>query len=288
MASMFGWVKARNSMSSYGSNFKPKAMVRKVGPQQYFANKYGPLTRSKRGYYGRGRKPLSYGNKFAVSNAIETRSLDYNFFSAYPTAGVYVPDLLNETIIPINQTGAIQSLNNIQQGTGLSQRLGNRVTLKSLRCRFNIQAVPRNYGSVNNLRFMIIYDRAPNGAYNTVGQILKNLLQDNTTNVGDYTDNLNPSYFDRIKVLKDIKMVLPPYSSSQTFNSNGPYDESNYLIDFYLDLKGLECVYSLTSNPAVISNSSVGSLQIVVLGDQAANTEPWSLYGTTRIRFNGN
>nr|WAE43098.1 MAG: capsid protein [Cressdnaviricota sp.] len=262
--------------NKYKGNQKTKAQnYRKA--QRYFANKRLTV-----------RNLKSYGGKFSMPQQLpEVRCIDSNFFKPW-SAGNYTVDQLLPQVLPINAAGCLQALTNIQQGSGLPQRLGNRISLRSLRCRFNIQPTGQNYASVNNLRFIVLYDRAPNGAYLNPNNILNNILQDNTTVTGDYTDNLNPSYFDRIKVIKDVKMVLPPYQSAQLFNSNGPYDESNYVIDFYIKLKDLECVYTTSSNPAIVANSSVGSLQLFVFGDVAKGTEPWSLYGTTRLRFNGN
>nr|WAE43106.1 MAG: capsid protein [Cressdnaviricota sp.] len=216
----------------------------------------------------------------------ELRSIDWNFSGTY--SSVYSPDSQPLQGLNINTSGCLQALTNIQQGTGLSQRLANRVSLKGLRVRLSlVQTGNSPRPTTSNMRFIVFYDRAPNGSYLTTNSLLTNLTQNNTTTSGGVFDNLNPSYFQRIVVLKDIKMVLPA-STTTSQQVPGPYDQQNYEIDFYLKLKNLECMYTQTSNPAVIANSSVGSVQFAVIGDVAAGSEPYYLTGSVRLRFDGN
>lgn len=274
------------------------ARRRYAAPAQYRTRTAAP------GFKTAGRSPNLYGpfrpviprsfptaryTTKAYSSDRSPQTLDLQFTGAY-AAGVYTVDTQPLQMLPINTTTNVcQSLNLIQQGDGIAQRRGNKVALKSLKLKLGIQATGVTLGGLQRGRIMIIYDRAPNGAYAASNTILANALQANTIGNGDMWSDIDPDKFDRYTVLMNELIVLQPLSAALTSDfSVGPTMTEMFIFERYIKLKNLECVYGSTSNPATIANQTIGSLQILVLGDLAANSEPWQLRGGARLRFYNN
>lgn len=220
----------------------------------------------------------------------EVKTLDIQFTGAY--AATYTVDTQPCQILNLNNgTACVQSLNLIQQGAGISQRIGNKVSLKSLRLRLRLinNTVSTN-AIISHARVMVLYDRNPNGAYVAANTILGESLQSNSIGTGTMDSNINPNFFDRFVVLMDKHLVLPPYTSTGVGNvyTYGPSENEEMKIEEFIRLKNLECQYNGTANPMTIAYQNIGSLQILCFGDTASATQPWSLNGTARLRFRDN
>lgn len=209
------------------------------------------------------------------------KTLDQNFSGG---SASYTPDLLNPVAIPIYASGVVQAVNLAQQGTELSQRVGNKICMKSLRLRFQIityQAI----ATPNYLRFMVLYDRQPNGNYPSPTDLLSTFKQDGTNEAGLYDSNINPNFMERFTNLYDVLQELPPIetSSDDPTQVAGATDQKTFCIDKYIKLKSLQTVFSGTDDPQTISDVQTGALLILVMGDQADNA--WCLSGNVRLRF---
>lgn len=226
----------------------------------------------------------------------EVKCLDTTFQAAYNA--VWTIDTFPQRVLNTNYTPSFQSLALIQQGPGLSQRIGNKVSLKSLRLRFCIvNTVLTNISPVPpDVRVMVVYDRQPNGTYPAANDLLNSLNQANAlTNptLDDLvTTNLNPNNFERFTVIMDKSFTLPSFESTQdTVTNNGPTGDgmkSPWWIDEYIKLKGLECCYKGTTNPEVVGDVTTGNLFIMCVGENAPISTPWAFKGTARLRFHDN
>jgi len=228
----------------------------------------------------------------------EIKTLDLNFSGAYNAT--YTADTQpQQTLNCSSSTQTIQALNLIQQGAGISQRIGHKVSLKSLRLRFNILSKPSAVSTVlsGSVRVLVIYDRNPEGTYPATNAILSNSVQSNQITNGTYLDNLNPNFFDRMVILMDKWISLPPLNTGGLTNEYyvGPTETCNFhVIDEYINLKSLECVYgnqsngSATTNPLTIAYIQTGALYIMALGDMSEANTSYSLAGTCRLRFRDN
>lgn len=272
---------SRKRKSRRATLFRRKAMVQRKNPT-FLAPRPHPIER------------FSSSRRYAGGSM--TKTLDYDFTTAqvFP----FVQDTQPQTIININSTGVIQLINLIQQGAGISQRIGNKVTLKSLRMRLSLQS-NNSYtnGGVNsfpmtNSRLMIVYDRQPNMGYPQVNAILGQLSQSNTVIAGTMWDSINPNELERYTVLYDKFRVLPPNTVSLDENqatTNGPSTQSDtFQHDIYIKLRDVTSMYVANSNPALIGNVMTGALYLISFGDQTAGatTEPWGWKGSCRLRFN--
>lgn len=257
---------------------------------------------------GGKRYTMSTGTKFKsrTSGAIqkftkrstrsETKTLDTTFAAAYVTP--YVPDLLLPTMLPTGNSNVnIQILNPIQQGAGISQRIGHKVSLKSVKLQMNFEPVGSVVmGNIQHVRVMLVYDHDCNGAYPAINLILANSGQANQIANGTYFDNLNPNFFERMVVLMDRKYTLPQIgtvggqiTAETTFATNA----ETFIIDEFVNLKSLECIYgnqngASTASPLTVAYIQTGALYLLVYGDVANTATAWALTGTTRLRFDDN
>lgn len=163
-----------------------------------------------------------------------------------------------------NTTGAILLLNGIAQGTDFTQREGRKFTMKSIYIRMIIQngttQVPNNVA-----RWMIVYDKQPNGAAFTLANLL--------TAVATTAPN-NLDYRDRFVVIWDKCHIN---------GATGGNDNQKVFVKKYRRCN-LETTNSGTG--ATVASIATGSLYFVSLGDVVAGTTASQVTaGTVRIRF---
>jgi len=271
-----------------------KRLLKKLGGTTRYSPKktYSMAMSRKRSYIPRSL-PNPAITKFSSSSfrrAQETKTLDVKFSGAY-AAGTYTPDTSPLQMLPVNtQTNVVQCLNLVQQGAGISQRIGNKISLKSVRIRLGFAATANDIDTPVQARIIVLYDRQPNGAYASSNNILSDSNQDNTIVNGIATSNLNPNFFDRFVVLKDTFVMLQPKNADSVANTdvNGPTTMDAFVYDEYIKLRNLESQYNGTANPITIAYVNIGALLILVFGDKAAGSDPWQLKGHSRLRFRDN
>ena len=221
----------------------------------------------------------------------EIKTLDSRFIGAY-SAGTYTPDTVPFQQLPMNtQTNVVQCLNLVQQGAGISQRIGNKISMKSLRLRFAFVRTGVDALTSFSARIMVLYDRNPNGSYIASNSILSQSRSDNTIQAGFYLDNLNPNFFDRFAILSDELITTPTVAVAGVGNTleQGPTGLKSFQYDKYIKLKNLETTYNGTASPLVMANVNIGALLILVFGEATANTnDAWQMAGTARLRFRDN
>lgn len=258
----------------------PKRMRRKVSR----------MRKSRRGQIKKYTTRGGYGK--------ETKTIDYTFLATQ--VNPYVPDraMANAyTIMPIdNNTTNIQALNIVTQGAAVSQRIGNKIAMKSLRLRFSLfpnavagAALTSNVPT--SVRTMIIYDRQPvaAGTYPATNTILAPISTAGVIGNGTCWDNIDPNQLERYVTLMDKLYVLPPWNMAlvvQPAQNVGPCDLSNFQIDEYIKLRNLETLYRLSSG--TIGDIVTGALYLVVIGSEGQNNGPYSWKGTIRFRFHDN
>lgn len=217
--------------------------------------------------------------------SLRLKTVDWRFTGA--AANAYTVD--TEPFQRLNLSSAtdcVQSVTNIQNGAAESQRIGNKVALKSLRLKLALVANSNIPAGQGNYRVMVIYDRNPNGTYQAASTILQQALQSGTLAAGLYTDDIAIDFLERYIVLMNEFHTFGPLAAVAAQDvPPGPTDPGTYFIERYIKLNGLECVYGTNSNPGLIGNSQVGSLQILTFGNQDPGTTPWNLVGSARLRF---
>jgi hypothetical protein len=215
------------------------------------------------------------------------KTCDTQFVGVWANPFIY--DQLQPPQINIDTTGVIQCINLIQQGASVSQRIANKIGLKSLRLRFDLAPTGHSVPINSSARFMVVYDRNPNAGYPAINTMIQATRQDGTFSGGTMWDSINPNLIDRFVVLMDEFKVVPAIDNGINGTQLiGPTSLECFKIDKYIKLKGLETVFQANSNPAVIGNVQIGALYLVSWGNTAGAAAPYSWVGGTRLRFHDN
>lgn len=275
-----------------------------------------PLKKKKTSKKYKTKIPRLFAKNVSRGSKNETKTIDNTFdvlTNAYSVVG-YTADTgygYGRGAIPI--TASIsnkQCLNIIRDGVGLSQRIGARISMKSLRMKFSmtmneatsIAEYPGAY------RVLLVYDRQPNNAgYVNINDLIKSVDQ-NTTTASDTSTQLfgglSPKYVERFIVLRDILKYKPASTPTGTVNQfiyKTPFstENSTYVIDEYVDLKGLETIYRSepiagAGDPPVYPAGTIdwiqtGALVLYVYADvSAGGGNSFALRGYTRLRYKDN
>lgn len=196
----------------------------------------------------------------------------------------------------LNSTGAVggqntnKPFNAIQAGTGFFNRIGNRITMKSLHLVGTLTTTANvTAGIVEYLRIMVVYDKQANGAAPAITDILLDTAQD-ATSVTNAWSSTNINNRDRFLILMDDRIDIPNNAATaltaeqQSIMPQGG-DQQEVNINRFIKLNDLEAMYKASSSPAVIGDITVGALWLVTLGTAAAGAEGYQLTYNARLRY---
>lgn len=193
---------------------------------------------------------------------------------------------LAATTYALNQTAVITPLNLIRVGSTFCNRIGRKISMKSLRMNGNLNFI-RTVADEDYVRIMIVYDRQTNGALPAIADILQDTDQA-TTNVTNAYSGANVNNVDRFQILKDYHIVLPSGTFTAGVVTNPGFTDpvsATFRVDCYLKLNGLLTQYKSDSAPAVIGDISSGALYLVTFGSAVAGSEGFQLACKTRLRY---
>lgn len=218
------------------------------------------------------RAPTRVG-PYRGAGRVELKACD---LSATPLSGV------------ISTTPVFQLLNGVQSGSAFYNRIGNKITMKSLHLTgmiaSNSAATPASVPEF--LRIIVFYDKQCNGAAPVIGDILANY--DNTgTATTTSVSGINMNNAERFIILMDNRVTITNNDSSliQEGAINGCYNQEIH-INRFINLRNLETIYKATSNPAVVGDIATGSLFLVIFGSVASGANPgYILYFNARLRY---
>lgn len=220
-----------------------------------------------------------------------------------PYQGKYVDEgdtIVLEAYNSSTSNAGMRLINRVQEGTGMQNRVGRHISLKSLTAKIRIQ--PTSTGTLQPLpdviRVAIVYDRQPSGTglggggatvipnYNTIFQN----RNANGTASSDVYSGPNMDNIDRYVIIKDAYWQVAPvtatagnvYSVEGSFNMDG----HGNLPSWYMDLTGLESHYNGTASPLTVDNIATGALYVSVCGLYTAATNAYDVVIITRLRFN--
>lgn len=217
----------------------------------------------------------------------EVKTLDTQFTVTNVGTG-YVPDTNPAMQLPgWNDPLGRQAVNLVQQGTAFSQRIGNKIKMKSVRIRMFLKTSTAPQLVVIPLRILLVYDRQTNGAYINNTLLLGQANQNGNLGVGSQTDNINPNFFDRFVVLMDKFIAAPPIAAGvlTSILTIGATESKTHIVDEFIRLKGLDTVFNTTANPCTIGCVNTGALILVCSGSVASAGNGYNLDGTVRLRF---
>jgi len=144
-----------------------------------------------------------------------------------------------------------QLLNNIDQGTDLFQRVGRKISGKSIQLRGFVRYPVATTGGGNNsdlYRVMVIYDTRPNGQDPTISEIFSDA---NNAAVTTGLSFINLNNRDRFRVIMN-KTMTPP----QIIAASGPAatDGHNNVtwLEEYLKVDGMETIYNQGKDEGIL------------------------------------
>lgn len=174
-----------------------------------------------------------------------------------------------QAVYALDSTGTVALLNGVAQGADFNQRIGRKITMRSVQIRGLI--TPQDASVSSNLgRIMIIYDTQPNGALPAITDVL---------NVASSTSMMNLNNRDRFKILMDEQVGCGAVETGATLAyAQAPGVTS---IQRWIRLNH-DVVFDGTT--AAIGDIQTGSLFILTVGFQAANAGH-NCNASLRMRF---
>jgi len=214
----------------------------------------------------RARSLLRARNARAVSGILRTGGFRGPWNGRGAAELKYKDDTLT-TNVPT--TGTINLISGVAAGTDVQQRVGRKMTMKSILLRYFINPVSTATApSGDVVRVMLVYDTQTNGALPLVADILQNVTVQSPMNLNNR---------DRFKVLYDhwVSMNANLYTAGAlTAGSPGT--------KFYKTFKSFSLDTIFSGTAATIGSIATGAIYIVTVG--AANNAS-NFAGETRIRF---
>lgn len=211
----------------------------------------------------------------------------------YRQAGLYAPSRKPQEIKSmdtgpsstlISTTAAIVPINLMYQGNADYERVGSEVAMKSVLLRAHISLGNTHDNASELIRFMIVYDRAPNGFLPTFSQIVQD-----TDILGSVQSTVlsapNPDNRDRFLILMD-KTYGNPLDSSAANTSNhviATRSEFPSFISKWIPLNNLLTKYKASANS--ISAITLGALYFVHIGLNSPEQANFYVTYNTRVKY---
>lgn len=180
-------------------------------------------------------------------------------------------------------------LNATKEGTGVSQRVGRKINMKSVQINGTIEWIDEIQLGLQNCRLIMVLDKQSNGSLPSI----QNLLADtdfNLTQTTSWLSKLNIANSDRFTILMDQSWYFPqrgdgqanPLSGAQWSNINRAQD---HRVNSYIKLKGAEVRYNGTDNAPSINQIVSGSIFLVALSDVELGESSFRAHLKSRIRY---
>lgn len=220
-----------------------------------------------------GKAKMYQGRGLVVRPSKMTSGYTKGLQRAYAKEKGYV-DLATASY-ELSTTGSITLLNTVAQGAAVTQRVGKKIIMKGLQCRGII--VNRSTALLNDVAYMIVYDKRPTGALPLITDILNAIdpkAMNNDANAG------------RFRILKRCDDVL----IGNTSQAAPPVSDGNMTeatqknADFWLDLKSAPVTYKAAGTGA-IGDIEEGALYLVTVGGNVTGTTAANLSCGFRLRF---
>lgn len=276
--------KRQSRMSGTLTRYKPSGWKAKTREEQRAAFQARQAARFAMGRTLSFPKTMSVGGRSSIIRYQQSRSggeikaLD----TVAPTANATA-----SAIWALNTTGSINVLNNMTIGSSMWNRVGRKVTLKSINAQgwftsTNNNATP----SECFVRIMIIYDKQPNGALPAISDV----LQDQTNGAGDQHQStvysgLNLNNRDRFEVICDRRFFLAGFNATTGASGGITATADEMHFEIFHKLGNRETHYKADSAPGVIGDISTGSLFCLTLGGLAAGSENMAAAMNLRLRY---
>lgn len=194
---------------------------------------------------------------------------------------------------PFNQTAITPAnnytplmLNLIATGTSFFNRVGRKVRLRNL--FVELQAFPNGTANTEPTthRFLVVYDRQPNGAVPSLNDVLQDVDQGgHSSGIANLiTTHMNMNNRERFVIVMDERKILPAVAAANPFTPSAAVSDPDcYYVKRYVALPALETHFKADSSPAVATDIATGSLVFFALAP--SSVEGWSYNGSIRLKY---
>lgn len=163
-------------------------------------------------------------------------------------------------------------INLLEQGSQVSQRIGDKVVMKSIRIQFNLVANPAaTSADVGVVRFCLIFDKNPNGVAPAVSDIFSTLNGAGAYGGIYFNTGIKSANINRFTLLADQKIKIA-YGEDQV-----------QTVDIYKKLK-MVSKYQSSASPPVIANITEGAIYFMIWSTGYTNAPSIGNF-ETRLRY---
>jgi hypothetical protein len=191
------------------------------------------------------------------------------------------------TAAAFSTTAVFTLLNGMVPGTGSNNRVGRKISMKSLAIRGFVRY--KQVGTAPSddyLRIIVFYDRQPNGAAPAFGDV----IQATDNGGGTTTDAIGPlniNNADRFKVLRDIYWSTPYALAAEGVALAAKQNiqdctRANYKM--FIKLNGLEEHFN-AGVAGTIADITTGSIFMMTVSRTAAANAQYEQVFSTRMRY---
>lgn len=243
----------------------------------------GPVLRSGHFVSGRGYKRSRivspYGNSLAAMQGRsvgsrgtpETKFVDTASFSANFVSTATPPTAV-PLIIPV-------------QGAAAYNRIGQKITLRSLRMRGLIANSATGIQILG--RVLVVYDKQANAALPVWTDVILAVTSAGAAS-SNITDGLNMANRDRFIVLADEQINFPAITNTGGVLSNLAFPQeknpSMFNFDRFIPLKDMEMHFNNT-NGGTYADIQTGSVSVFFAMEAGGTAASWTFTGSTRARY---
>jgi len=208
-----------------------------------------------------------------LSNQHEVKSVDVPQTSVTPTSA-----------------GSFTPLNALAQGVDFFQRVGSKISMKSL--HINGIIVPTLIGPqvTDYLRIMVVYDRQSNtAAIPSAATLLQDVQANGTTSSNSFA-GINMGYRDRFLVLMDERVFIPGTTSTNNLSGSGLFTNlsspdpvsKTFKFSRFIKMNELEASWLVAAGSA--GTPSTGALSLFLINQQGTNAA-YSFEFNARLRY---
>lgn len=182
---------------------------------------------------------------------------------------------------PVENTGTqLALLNGCAPGTNNYNRIGRKITMKTLQIRGRIGPTDATDTIPSKVRMLVVYDKQANGVAPTYSNIV---TSQNITGATSSTveDMINLDNRDRFEIIRDMNFEIGGITSTidQTWASGEPIK----VVNEYIRLNDREVIYN-AGTAGTVGDITSGSLYVFFIGSQA-NAIGATFTGAFRLRF---
>lgn len=237
------------------------------------------VTKSKRSAYDKTKKGIKKStkkyssDKYQVSR--ESKDVKLPELKAFDLASS------NRNFTAIAGPPGFTVLNAMVLGSDYFNRIGRKISMKSLHLRGAIYPLGVASANVSVLRTIVFYDSQPDAG----APLITDLIQDaNAGGASSSLSEINLNNRERFLILRDKMWYMGPSAANQAGQTVLNDGQQCLVFNEFIKLKGLDAIYNGT-NGGTAADLTSGALFIVCFTDNVGTTNSWALTFTSRLRY---